>query len=124
MCIQVETLRKTKFFTRNRTAEEDADEREADSAKDEANKVRPMKTTLNCSRKTEAIAEPSKEGGASIPAQADKTQPDAHIVENWATTKKSVERRSMNRPKYKPTNHELRAQLRLRRPYRNVHDET
>ena len=57
---------------------------------------RPTKTTPNFGRKMEAIEEPSEEGGASIPARADKTLPNADIVENLATTKKSVERRSVN----------------------------
>ena len=83
--------------TRTRTEEEDADEREADSAKDKAAEVRPTTTTPNFGRKTEAIEEPSEEGGASILARADKTQPNADIAENSVTTKKSAERRSVNR---------------------------
>ena len=71
------------------------DEREADSAKDKADEVRPMKTTPNFGRKMGAIAEPSEEGGASILTRADKTQPNADIAENSATTKKSAERRSV-----------------------------
>ena len=48
--------------------EEDADEREENSAKDKADEVQPTKTTPNF-----GIEDPSKEGGASIPARADKT---------------------------------------------------
>ena len=76
--------------TRARTEEEHANEREADSAKAKADEVRPM-TTPNFGRKTEAIEEPSEEGGASILARADKTQPNADIAENSATTKKKRE---------------------------------
>ena len=82
--------RKATCSTRTRTEEEDADEREADSAKDKADEVRPTKTTPNFGCKTEAIEEPSEEGGASIPARADKTQPNADIAENSTTTKKSA----------------------------------
>ena len=39
---------------RTRTEEEDADEREADSAKDKAAEVQPTTTTPNFGRKTEA----------------------------------------------------------------------
>ena len=83
--------------TRIRTEEEDADEREANSAKDKAEEIRPMKTTPNFGHKKEAIEEPSEEGGVSILARADKTQPNADIAENSTTTKKSAERRSANR---------------------------
>ena len=89
--------RKVTCSTCTRTEEEDADEREADSAKDKTDEVRPTTTTPNFGRKTEAIEEPLQEGGASIPARADKTQPNADIAENSATAKKSVERRSVNR---------------------------
>ena len=75
---------------------ENADKREADSVKDEADKVRLTKTTPNFGRKTKAIEEPSEEGGSSIPVRADKTRPNADIAENSATTKKSAKRRSMN----------------------------
>ena len=77
--------------------EDDANEREADSAKDKADDVRLMKTTPNFGRKTGAIAEPSKEGGVFIPSRADKMQPNADITENSATTKKSAEKRCANR---------------------------
>ena len=77
--------------------EEDTDEREADLAKNKADEVRPTKTTPNLGCKTEAIEEPSQEGGASTPARAVKTQPNADIVESLTITKKSVERRSANR---------------------------
>ena len=52
--------------THIRTEEEDTNEQEADLAKDKADEVRPTKTTPNFGRKTEAIEEPSQEGGASI----------------------------------------------------------
>ena len=58
--------------------EEDADEREADSAKNKADKVRPTKTTPNFRRKTEAIEEPSQEGGASTPVLVVKTHIHTH----------------------------------------------
>ena len=83
--------------THIQTEEEDADEQEADSTNYEADKVRLTKTTPNFGHKTEAIEEPSEEGGASIPVQADKIRPNADITENSATTKKSAERRSANR---------------------------
>ena len=82
--------------TRIEEEEEDADEREADSAKDKAAEVRPMKTTPNFGRKMGPIAEHSEEGGYSISARTDKTQPNADIVENSATTKKNADRRSVN----------------------------
>ena len=91
------TRRKATFYTHIRTEEEDADEREADSAKEEADEVRITKTTPNFGRKTEAIEEPSEEGGAFIPVRADKTRPNANIAKNSATTKKSAERKSTNR---------------------------
>ena len=88
--------RKATCSTRTRTKEEDADEREADSGKDKAAEVRPTTTTPNFGRKTEANEEPLQEGGVSTPARVIKTQPNADIVENSATTKKSAERRSVN----------------------------
>ena len=88
---------KDTFFTRIRTEEEDADEREADSAKDKAAEVRPTITTPNFGHKTEANEEPSQEGGASTPVRVAKTQPNAGIAENSATTKKSAEGRCGNR---------------------------
>ena len=97
MCVQGAMCWKATCSTHIPTAKEDTDKREADSAKDEADKVRITKTTPNFGRKTEAIEEPSEEGGASILARADKTQPNADIAENSATTKKSAERRSVNR---------------------------
>ena len=53
--------------------EEDATEQEANSAKDEADEVRPMKTTPNFSKKTETREERSEQGGVSMPVQADKS---------------------------------------------------
>ena len=96
-CVQGAMSRKATWSTRTRTEEEDADEREADSAKDKADKVRPTKTTPNFGRKTEANEEPSQEGGVSTPARVVKTQPNVDIAENSATTKKSAERRYGNR---------------------------
>ena len=89
--------RKATCSTRTRTEEEDADEREADSAKDKADEVRPTTTTHNFGRKMEANKEPSQEGGVSTPPRAIKTQPNADIAESSATTKKSVERSCVNR---------------------------
>ena len=53
--------------TRMEEEEEDADEREADLAKDKADEVRPTTTTPNFACKMGAIEEPSEEGGVSIP---------------------------------------------------------
>ena len=61
------TPRKATCATHIRTEEEDAAEKEADSSKDEVDEVRLMITTPNFGNKTEAIEEPSEEGGASIP---------------------------------------------------------
>ena len=97
MCVQGAMLRKATCSTRTRTEEEDMDKREADSAKDKVDEVRPTTTTPNFGRKTEAIAEPSEEGGASTPAWVVKTQPNADIAESLAFTKKSAERRRKNR---------------------------
>ena len=97
-CIQGAMSRKATCSTRTRTEEEDADEREADSTKDKAAEVRPTTTTPNFGHKTEANEEPSQEGGASTPVRVAKTQPNAGIAENSATTKKSAERRYGNRP--------------------------
>ena len=83
--------------TRTGTEEEDANEREADLAKDKAAEVRPITTTPNFGRKTEANEEPSQEGGVSTTARAVKTQPNVDIAENSATTKRSAERRCVNR---------------------------
>ena len=80
-----------------RTTEEDTDEQEADSSKDEADEVRPMKTTPNFGKKAEIIEEHSKERGVSMSVQATKTPPNADIAAKSATTKKSAERRSTNR---------------------------
>ena len=57
-----------------------------------------MTTTPNFGYKKEAMEEPSQEGGVSTPARVVKTQPNAGIAENSATTKKSVETRCGNRP--------------------------
>ena len=84
------------FSTRTRMEEEDADEREADSAKNKADDVRPTKNTPNLRRKTEAIEEPLQEAGVSTPGQAVKTQSNVDIAESSAITKKSAERRSEN----------------------------
>ena len=64
--------------------EEDATvQEEANSAKDEAaDEVWLMKTTTYFCNKTEAIEEPSEEGGASIPVRVDKTLSNADIAEN------------------------------------------
>ena len=80
-----------------RTEEEDPAEQKADSAKDEANEVRPIKTTPDFGKREEIIEERSEEGGVSMPVQADKTQPNADIAEKSATTKKSAERGSVSR---------------------------
>ena len=66
MFVQGATRWKDTCSTCIRMEEDDVDEQEADLAKDKANKVRLTKTTPNFGRKTEAIEEPSKEGGASI----------------------------------------------------------
>ena len=84
--------RKATCSTRTQTEEEDADEREADSANDKAAEARPTTTTPNFGRKMEANEEPSQEGGASNPFRVVKTQPIVGIAENSATTKKSAER--------------------------------
>ena len=97
MCVQGATCRKATCCIRTRTEEEDANKQEADSAKDKADEVCPMKQTPNFGRKTEAIEESSEEGGASIPARADKTRPNADIVEKSGTTKKNAKRRIVNR---------------------------
>ena len=68
--------------TGTRTKEEDADEREADSAKDKVAEVRPTTTTPDFGCKTEANEEPSQEGGVSTPDRVVKTQPNAGIAEN------------------------------------------
>ena len=88
--------RKATCSTRIRTEEEDVDEQKDDSAKDKADEVQTTKTTPNFGRKTEGIEEPSEEGGPSIPAQAEKTQPNAVIAESSAITKKSAKRRCVN----------------------------
>ena len=88
--------RKATCSTRTQTEEEDADEREVDSAKNKADEVRPTKTSPNLVRKTEAIEEPSQERGASILARA-VTQSNADIAESSAITKKTTEKRSENR---------------------------
>ena len=64
-------IRKARCSTCTRTEEEDADEREADSAKDKADEVRPTTTTPNFGRKmeTEANEEPSQEGEVSVEYQ-------------------------------------------------------
>ena len=86
--------RKATWSTRIRTEEEDsAVQKEADSAKDEADEARLTKTTRNFGIKMEAIGEPSEEGGVSISVGADKTWANADIVEKSVTTKKSVVRR-------------------------------
>ena len=95
-CVQGAMSRKATCSTRTQTEEEDADEREVDSAKDKAAEVRPT-TTPNFGHKTEANEEPSQEGGASTPVRVVKTQPHPNIVESSAITKKSAERRSANR---------------------------
>ena len=91
------TPQKATCSTRIQTEEEDAAKQEVDSTKDEADKVRPMKTTPNFGKKMETREERSEEGGFSMLAQADKTPPNADIAEKSATTKKSAERRSVNR---------------------------
>ena len=63
---------------------------------EEVDSTYPTKRTQNFGYKKEAIEEPSQEGGASTPARAVKTQPNADIAENSTTTKKSAERRSVN----------------------------
>ena len=95
---QGETPWKATCSTHIQTEEEDAVEQEADSTNYEADKVRLTKTTPNFGHKTEANEEPSQEGGASTPVRVVKTQPNAGIAENSATTKKSAERRCGNRP--------------------------
>ena len=97
MCVQGAMSRKATCSTRTRTEEEDAYEREADSAKDKADEVRPTTTTPNVGRKTEVNEEPLQEGGVSTSARVVKTQPNADIAEKSATTKKSAERRCANR---------------------------
>ena len=72
--------RKATCSTCTRTEEEDADEREADSAKDKAAEVRPTTTTPNFGYTKEAMEEPSQEGGVSTPARAINTQPNADIA--------------------------------------------
>ena len=90
--------RKATCFTHTRTEEEDAAmQEEADSAKDEADEAQLTKTTRNFGIKTEAIEEPSEEGGASIPVRANKPRSNAVIAEKSATMKKSAERRSASR---------------------------
>ena len=76
--------------TRTRIEEEDADERESDSAKDKEDEVRPMTITPNFGCKTEANEEPSQEWVVSTLARVIKTQPNADIAENSTTTKKSA----------------------------------
>ena len=49
-----------------------------------------MKTTPNFGKKIEIVKENSKEGGASMPFEADKAQLNADIVAKSTTMKKSV----------------------------------
>ena len=84
-------IRKATCSTRTQTEEDDADEREADSAKDKAAEVRPTTTTPNFGRKAEANEKPSQEGGVPNPARVVKTQTNVDIAQNSATTKKCVE---------------------------------
>ena len=97
MCVQGAMRRKATCSTRTRTEEEDADTREADSARNKADEVRPTKITPNFGRKMEAIEDSLEEGGASIPARVNKMRLNADIAENSGIMKKSAERRSMNR---------------------------
>ena len=55
------------------------------------------KGTQNFGYKKEGMEDSSQEGGASTPARAVNTQPNANIAEISAITKKSAERRSANR---------------------------
>ena len=56
--------------THMRMEEEDADEQEeANSTKDEADEIWPMKITPNSDNKTETIEECSEEGGAVMTVQ-------------------------------------------------------
>ena len=59
--------------THTRTEEEHAIvQEEADSAKDKAEEVRPIKITRNFGKKSETIKQCWEEGGASMPIQFDK----------------------------------------------------
>ena len=71
---------------------------ETDSAKDEANKVRPIKITPVFDKKAETIEEHFKEGGASMLNQADKTMSsNVDIVPKSTAMKRIVERRRTSR---------------------------
>ena len=64
---------------------------------EEVDSTYPTKEIHNLGKETEANEEPSQEGGASTQVRAVKTQPNADIAESSAITKKSAERRSVNR---------------------------
>ena len=63
--------RKATCSTRIQTEEEDTAEQAADSAKDEADEVQPMKTTPNFGKKMETTDEHSEEGGATMPIECE-----------------------------------------------------
>ena len=64
------------------------DERDANSAKDNAKRGPTYGNNSQFRPQDGAIKEPSEEGGASILVRANKTRPNADIVENSATMKK------------------------------------
>ena len=68
-----------------------------DSAKDEIDEVRPMKTTPNFGKKAATIKECSEEGRAFMSVQADKTQLNADIATKSVTTKKRESTASTSR---------------------------
>ena len=89
---------KVKCSTLTRMEVEDVVEQEyVDSAKDEIDEVRPMKTTPNFGKKAATIKECSEEGRAFMSVQADKTQLNADIATKSVTTKKRESTASTSR---------------------------
>ena len=92
------TPRKATCSTHTQTEEEDAvKQEEADLAKDEADELQRIETTPNFGKKMETTWKRLEEGRTSMPVQAYKTQSNMDIARKSATTKRSVERRSVVR---------------------------
>ena len=93
------TPRMATCSTHTRMEEEDATmQEEEDSSKDKAGTLQPMKTTPITGKTMQNQEECSKEEGASIPNQTNKTTPsNVDIVAKSATVKRSVERRRVSR---------------------------
>ena len=110
MCVQEAMSRKATCSTRTQTEEEDTDEREADSAKDKTDEVRPTKTTPNLGRKRKPSRNLRKKGELPLRPEPSKRN-QMRILRKTRPTGRRVPKEDVRIGFHKPTTHEMKSAM-------------